>query len=90
MNRDTGPKETAMRFVLHWTRFGVRVVVAASMLVFGALFFRHVYVCLCLNQREAAFSSFLLGIILFLVGGGIFYTTVHSIRRVLARDHIEA
>ena len=68
----------------------MRVVVAASMLVFGALFFWHVYVCLCLNQGEAAFSSFLLGIILFLVGGGIFYTTVHSIRRVLARDHIGA
>jgi len=80
-----------MKSALYWIRFGVYVVVAISLLVFSVFFFRHVYVSLCLDKGEVAFLSLLLGIILFLVGGGILCTAVaHSMRRVFGRGHIQA
>jgi hypothetical protein len=79
-----------MKSALYWLRFGVYVVVAITMLVFGALLIRHVYVSLCLFRGELAFLSLLLGVILLLVGGGLLFSTLaRSIRRAFTRSAAE-
>lgn len=76
-----------MNSTLYWIRFGLCVVVAVAMLVFGGLFMRHVYVVFWLDRGGLAFSSFLLGVVLFLVGGGLLLRTLgHSVRKAVTRD----
>ncbi len=80
-----------MGSTLYWIKFGVYVVVAVVMLVFGALFLRHVYISLWLENGELAVSSLMLGVVLFLVGGGLLLTTLaHSIKRAWGRNHLHA
>ncbi len=79
-----------MKSALYWIKFGVYVVVAIIMLIFGALFIRHVFVSLCLADGKAVFLSLLLGVILFLVGGRLLCTTLaRSVMRAFARSAIE-
>jgi hypothetical protein len=76
-----------MKSALYWLKFAVYVVVAISMLVFGALLIRHVYVCLCLARGESAFLSLLLGVVLVLVGGGLLCSALaRSIKRAFERS----
>ena len=76
-----------MKSAVRWIRFGIDVAFAFAMLVFGGLFMRHVYVVFWIDKGELAFSSFLLGMVLFLVGGGLFLRTLdHSVRRAFTRD----
>ena len=65
----------------------IDVVVAVAMLVFGGLFMRHVYLVFRMDKGELAFSSFLLGVVLFLVGGGLLLKTLgHTAKRPATRD----
>jgi hypothetical protein len=75
-----------MKSAVRWIRLGANVVIAAAMLVFGGLFMRHVYVVFWIDKGELAFSSFFLGFVLFLVGGGLLLRTLgHYFRRTIAR-----
>lgn len=78
-----------MRSALYWLEFGLCAVVGLTLLVFGVFFMRQVYFSLHLAQGEAVFSSLLLGVVLFLVGGGIVCSTVaRSIKRAFARGRV--
>jgi hypothetical protein len=78
-----------LRSAFYWIKFGVCMAVALTMLVFGALFMRHVYIALWLDNGELALLSLLFGVLLFLTGGGLLFTTVvHSIKRV-TRNHLQ-
>lgn len=78
-----------MDSAFYWIRFGVHVVVAVAMLVLAGVFMRHVYIVFWLNQGELAFLSSLLGLILFLVGGGLLLRTLrHSIKRAMTRSRL--
>jgi hypothetical protein len=77
-----------MRSAAYWVVFGVYTVVGVVMLFFGALFLRHVYVSLWMSDGRIAFSSLLLGVILFLVGGRILFSTLaSSIKRAATRKY---
>ena len=56
--------------------FGVYMTLSIVMLAFGALYLRTVFVSLYLAQGEIAFSSLILGIVLLMVGGGIFSSSI--------------
>lgn len=75
-----------MKFLLYWLVFGVYVVVGLILLLFGGLFIRHAYISLWASDGQIAFPSFLFGVILLMVGGGILFSTLaRSIKRAVAR-----
>jgi hypothetical protein len=66
--------------------FVVCVMVVVAMLVLAGVFVGHVHTILRLNKEGLAFLSSLLGLILFLVGGGLLLRTLgHSIKRAMSR-----
>lgn len=80
-----------MNSLIYWAKFGVCMAVAVAMLVFSGLFMRHVFIALSLDKGELVFSSLLLGLILFLVGGGLLLTTLGQlIKRATTRGRLDA
>jgi hypothetical protein len=77
-----------MRSAAYWVVFGVYIVAGVVMLFFGALFLRHAYVSLWMSDGRIAFSSLFLGVILFLVGGRILFSTLaRSVKRAVTRKY---
>ncbi len=77
-----------MRSVLYWIVFGVYMIVGFVLLLFGALFLRHVYVALWMYDGRIAIPSLLFGVILLMVGGGILFSTfARSIKRAATRKY---
>jgi hypothetical protein len=65
-----------MKSALYWFVLGVHVVTGVVMLFFGALFLRHIYVSLWMSDGLIALPSLLFGVTLYLVGGGILFSTL--------------
>jgi hypothetical protein len=55
-----------------WFAFGVFFTLSVTMIVFGILFIRDVYVF----RGEVSFGSLIFGIILLMVGGGLLSSTI--------------
>jgi multisubunit Na+/H+ antiporter MnhG subunit len=68
-----------MNRLLLWFLFGVFTSLALLMVVFGVLFMKDVYV----NRVEASFGSFIFGVLLLLVGGGVLSSTIAETVRKL-------
>jgi len=59
---------------------------AATLMVFGVLFMRDVYVSIGSADGEVAFTSLLFGMILLLVGGGLLCSTIaETVKKLLAK-----
>jgi hypothetical protein len=65
-----------MKPALNWFVFGVYIVTGVTMLFFGTLFLRHVCLSLWMSDGLIAFPSFLFGVTLHMVGGGILLSTL--------------
>ncbi len=71
-----------MKRMLLWFFLGVVFSLSVMMIVFGIMFIRDVY----LHQDEAVFGSFIFGVILLLVGGGLLCSTVaETVQRVFQK-----
>jgi hypothetical protein len=68
-----------MNRLLLWFLFGVFTSLALLMIVFGILFIKDVYV----HRAEASFGSFIFGVLLLLVGGGVLSSTIAETVRKL-------
>jgi hypothetical protein len=55
-----------------WFVFGVFFTLSVTMIVFGILFIRDVYI----YRGEVSFGSLIFGIILLMVGGGLLSSTI--------------
>ena len=75
-----------MHRALSWFLFGVMFTFAATLMVFGVLFMRDVYVSIGSADGEVAFTSLLFGMILLLVGGGLLCSTIaETVKKLLAK-----
>ncbi|MCX5798865.1 MAG: hypothetical protein NTU90_04795 [Proteobacteria bacterium] len=61
-----------MNRIWSWFAFGVFFTLSVTMIVFGILFIRDVYVF----RGEVSFGSLIFGIILLMVGGGLLSSTI--------------
>jgi hypothetical protein len=70
-----------MNRLLLWFLFGVFFSVSMVMVVFGVLFLRDVYV----YRGEVSFGSFIFGMLLVVVGGGLLSSTIAETVRKLTQ-----
>ena len=74
-----------MHRALFWFLFGVMLTFSVMLMVFGVIFMRSV-LSMGSASGEDAFVSFLFGIILLLVGGGLLCSTVaETIKKLMAK-----
>ena len=65
-----------------WFVFGVFFTLSIVMIVFGILFIRDFHV----SAGEVAFGSFIVGVVLLLVGGGLLSSTIaETVRKLLKK-----
>jgi hypothetical protein len=74
-----------MRPALYGFVSGVYVVTGVIMLFFGALFLRHVCVSLWMSDGLIVVPSLLFGVTLYMVGGGILFSTLIRLSKGLWR-----
>ena len=74
-----------MRSAQYWFVLGVHVVTGVVMMFIGALFFRHICVSLWMSDGLIVLPSLLFGVTLYMVGGGILFSTLIRLSKGLWR-----
>lgn len=79
-------EERLIKRLVSWFVFGVFLTFGMMLIVFGVFFMRNLLAALGTDQGQVAFPSFLFGITLILVGGGLISSTVaESLKRILEK-----
>jgi hypothetical protein len=74
-----------MRSAQYWFVLGVHVVTGVVMMFIGALFFRRICVSLWMSDGLIVLPSLLFGVTLYMVGGGILFSTLIRLSKGLWR-----
>ncbi|MGD0660015.1 MAG: hypothetical protein ABSD38_18305 [Syntrophorhabdales bacterium] len=74
-----------MRSAQYWFVLGVHVVTGVVMMFIGALFFRRICVSLWMSDGLIVVPSLLFGVTLYMVGGGILFSTLIRLSKGLWR-----
>jgi uncharacterized membrane protein YidH (DUF202 family) len=75
-----------MKSTRSWLTFVLSVSLGMVMVCFGVVFLRSMCFCFYLSRGEAVFSSFLLGVLLLLVGGGLLSSTIVRLKKEVRQD----
>ena len=74
-----------MRSAQYWFVLGVHVVTGVVMMFIGALFFRRICVSLWMSDGLIVLPLLLFGVTLYMVGGGILFSTLIRLSKGLWR-----